>query len=92
MTFQVTQPDRGSHILSKKSLSYPLKGRDDAVAVATGALVNLYVEQLPGNKIALSDPSSSANAAHTSSAIRVLPMPDKAEHTGILRSVRSLQA
>ncbi len=48
-TFQVTQPDRGSHILDNESLSYPLKGRDDAVAVATDALVNLFTKQLPGN-------------------------------------------
>jgi hypothetical protein len=48
-TFQVTQPDRGPHILDNESLSYPLKGRDDAVAVATDALVNLFTKQLPGN-------------------------------------------
>jgi hypothetical protein len=48
-TFQVTQPDRGPHILSKSSMSYPLKGREDAVEVASGALINLYAEQLPGN-------------------------------------------
>ncbi len=48
-TFHVSQPDSGPHILSKKSMSFPLKGRDDAVAVATGALINLYAEQLPGN-------------------------------------------
>ncbi len=45
--FGVSGPDRGRHILSEKSLSYPLKGRDDAVESVTVALLNLVTKQLP---------------------------------------------
>jgi hypothetical protein len=47
-TLGVTQPNSGKHILEAESLSYPLKGREEAVACVTEALVNLWQRQLSG--------------------------------------------
>ncbi len=49
-TCGVTGPDVGPHILTEKSMAYPLKGRDEAVTVVTDALITMCTEQLKATK------------------------------------------
>ncbi len=49
--FGMVGPDKGPHILSKESMAYPLKGRDDAVTVVSQVLAKLFEQQQPGKAV-----------------------------------------